>query len=117
MKTKSLQIILITTALFFVAPGFAQYINLTAEKNNYYSYADFSKTSPLISSTNKSVATEAISYKVGNSFKKYFGDQAEQNWSMVGNDFLNRFHVNGVLVNSMFDKRGNLIYTITYGTE
>jgi len=55
--------------------------------------------------------------KVQRSFIAYFGENAENNWSMVGKDFLNRFHSNGLLINALFTKNGRLIYTIRYCTE
>ena len=61
--------------------------------------------------------TFASNIKVQRSFISYFEETAENNWSMVGKDFLNRFHFNGVLINALFDKQGRLIYTISYGTE
>jgi hypothetical protein len=48
--------------------------------------------------------------KVQRSFISYFGETAENNWSMVGKNFLNRFHSNGVSINALFDKQGRLIY-------
>ncbi|HEX5150572.1 MAG TPA: hypothetical protein VFW07_03930 [Parafilimonas sp.] len=61
--------------------------------------------------------TVASSIKVQRSFITYFGENAENNWSIVGKYFLNRFHSNGLLINALFTKNGRLIYTITYGTE
>ncbi len=58
-----------------------------------------------------------INMKVKRAFIKLFGEESEQNWSITGQNFLNRFHVNGVLTNALFSKNGQLIYTITYGTE
>ena len=58
-----------------------------------------------------------VNMKVQRAFIKLFGEEREQNWSIVGQNFLNRFHVNGVLTNALFSKNGQLIYTITYGTE
>ena len=58
-----------------------------------------------------------VNLRVMRSFIKLFGEQSEQNWSMVGQNFLNRFHVDGLLTNALFAKNGQLIYTITYGTE
>src|SRR5579885_3347642 len=117
MKTKFFQIGLITSAFFFAQTLFAQENNSNTNKNDNYSYVDLSKIDPNIASTKTAVATETVNNKIAKSFKKYFGEQTEQNWSIVGTNFLNRFHSNGVLTNSMFDKNGNLIYTVTYGTE
>jgi len=62
-------------------------------------------------------ASPDINMKVKRAFIKLFGEEREQNWSIAGQNFLNRFHVNGVLTNALFSKNGQLIYTITYGTE
>ncbi len=59
----------------------------------------------------------ASNIKVERSFILHFGEAAENNWSMVGDDFLNRFHSNGLLTNALFTKTGRLIYVIIYGTE
>ncbi len=58
-----------------------------------------------------------VSIKVQRSFISYFGEASENNWSMVGNYFLNRFHSNGLLTIALFGKNGHLIYTIRYGSE
>ena len=55
--------------------------------------------------------------KVQRAFISYFGENAENNWSKVGEKFLNCFHSNGLLTRALFTKHGQLIYVITYGTE
>jgi hypothetical protein len=117
MKTESFQISLVVIALLFTSSIFAQANGSNGEKNVDYSYVDLSAIVPGISITGEAAATESVNEKVAKSFKKYFGDQAEENWSVVGTNFLNHFHANGILTSSMFDKKGNLIYTITYGGE
>lgn len=117
MKTTFSQISLIAAIVFSAFTTVGQTNNSISKQNNDYAYNGLAKIDPNLSATGTPVATESVSNKIAKSFKKYFGEQAEQNWSIVGNNFLNRFHVNGVLTNSMFDKNGNLIYTIRYGTE
>jgi hypothetical protein len=72
--------------------------------------------------TNTSIAalnlnTVAASIKVERSFISYFGEAAENNWSMAGKYFLNCFNVNGLLTYAWFTKNGKLVNVTTYGTE
>lgn len=55
--------------------------------------------------------------KVQSSFSKEPADTIEQNWSMVGDNFLNRFYVNGAPVSALFTINGNLLYAVKYGKE
>ncbi len=55
--------------------------------------------------------------KLQRAFLSYFGEAADNNWRMAGQNYLNRFHSNGLLTNALFTKNGQLIYTIIYGTE
>jgi len=73
--------------------------------------------SPDLDTNASAEASVTVNTKVQKSFDAYFAEAAEQNWSMVGGNFLNRFHLNGVLTNALFTKKGKLIYTITYGAE
>lgn len=55
--------------------------------------------------------------EVQRSFDKEPADTIEQNWSMVGDNFLNRFYVNGRPVSALFNISGNMIYAVMYGKE
>ena len=59
----------------------------------------------------------AKNIKVQRSFISYFGEAAENNWSMAGKYFLNCFNVDGLLTYAWFTKNGKLINVTTYGTE
>lgn len=65
-------------------------------------------------STNVSVA---VNNKVQKAFVQYFAGAAKQNWSMAGKNFHSSFYVNGLLTEALFEKSGNLIYAVTFGTE
>lgn len=54
---------------------------------------------------------------VQRSFIKEPVDTIEQNWSMAGDNFLNRFYVNGAPVSALFTINGNMIYAVMYGKE
>jgi hypothetical protein len=119
MKKKIiLQISAGLVTILIACNSFAQNTDSKKEKDKLYLWVDVIKNSPdLISNDASTAASVSVNEKVSRSFSNYFGNAAEQNWSMVGRDFLNRFHANGVLTNALFDKRGSLIYTITYGAE
>lgn len=58
-----------------------------------------------------------VNVKVQRAFERNFGAQAAQNWSAVGQGFLNRFYVDGIPTNALYTGNGKLVYTIAYGTE
>ena len=62
-------------------------------------------------------ASIAVNDKVQKSFNKYFVGATKQNWSMIAKDFHSTFYVNGVFNQALLGRKGNLIYTISYGTE
>ena len=74
---------------------------------------DFFHSASLTSHTDVNAGTNAFASnsKVQKSFISYFGEAAENNWSMIGRDFINRFHSNGLLTNALFTKNGRLVYT------
>ena len=83
-------------------------------------YAQTSNTNPLlfkayiIASKTNLIKANAV---VQRSFNKEPEDTIEQNWSMVGDNFLNRFYVNGRPVSALFNMNGNMIYAVMYGKE
>jgi hypothetical protein len=58
-----------------------------------------------------------VNEKVEKAFNTYFKDARELSWSRVDNDFLARYIMNNQEQSALFNKRGNLVYHITYGLE
>lgn len=119
MKTKIIfQISVCFITLLGTQSTFSQDNSSKNEKYNFYALIEAVKNNPdAFAAEPYGTSTATVNDKIAKSFKKYFGSAAEQNWSVVDGNFLNRFHSNGVLTNALFSKNGNLIYTITYGTE
>jgi hypothetical protein len=66
---------------------------------------------------NVSLKPVTANSKVQKAFTRAFGENALQNWSIAGRNFLNSFYVDGVRTNVLYSPKGNLIYTIAYGAE
>jgi hypothetical protein len=109
---------LISLGLLGTVQSFSQ-VALHKNENAKLSSASLITNVPVTNSTHVLFNLNAVAtnIKVQRSFISYFGENAENNWSMVGKNFRNRFHSNGLLTNALFTKNGWLIYTITYSTE
>ncbi len=117
MKTKIIITLLSCGLLLITNTTFSQ-LALNKKNDNFiYAMSLALNTDTTTRANVFNLNTVAKNIKVQRSFVSYFGENAENNWSMVGNDFLNRFHSNGILTNALFTKNGQLIYTITYGSE
>ena len=118
MKTKIIPSI-IGCLLFILIThsSFAQSTMKPREVNQVYAISGASNNN-LDSSDNEPVdVTVAVNKKVQKSFAHYFASVTDQKWSMAGKNFHCSFYTNGLLSYVLFNKRGNLIYTIAYGTE
>ena len=100
-------------AAIFMLTTISTFSQETAKDNEL----SFAETDALNTATPSADASVTANEKVQKSFVRHFAGASEQNWSMVGNDFHNNFYINGVLTRALFDVKGHLIYTITYGTE
>jgi len=119
MKTKNLlPIIGCTLLVMLTGNSFSQTASDQKEFNHSYAVSLIANlNSPDLDTNASADASVTVNTKVQKSFDAYFAKASEQNWSMVGDNFLNRFHSNGVLTNALFGKKGTLIYTVTYGAE
>jgi hypothetical protein len=64
-----------------------------------------------------SIVNITVSKKVEDAFVKSFENVTNLNWSKVDNKFLATFTVAGKERRALFTKKGNLVYSIVYGTE
>jgi len=87
------------------------------DKEDMLAFAS-ANTKVLQPATNYAEQSKTVRKKVIDAFTTEFGNAAEQNWTILNNNaFLNRFKVGDNIVNTLFDRNGKLVYTITYGTE
>ena len=74
-----------------------------------------------VSTSNNSDSRSAeninVNTKVLGAFVKSFENATNLNWSKVGKNFLATFRIAGKERRALFTKKGNLIYSIVYGTE
>ena len=117
MKTKIIVALISYSLLVNENRSFSQVALNGKETNHVYLTSLVTNTILNAGADAFNLNASASNVKVQRSFISYFGETAENNWSMVGKDFLNRFHSNGVLINALFDKQGRPIYIIRYGTE
>ena len=83
-------------------------------------FAQTSNTNPVIFKAYTTAVKTALinaNMKVQRSFSNEPGDTIEQNWSVAGENFLNRFYINKTPVRTLFSTNGKLIYSIMYGKE
>jgi hypothetical protein len=64
-----------------------------------------------------SIVNITVSKKVEDAFVKSFESVTNLNWSKVDNKFLATFTIAGKERRALFTKKGNLVYSIVYGTE
>lgn len=110
VKTKFMKASIIY--LFALMLG-AQTLQAQTSVNKAALYASAAKDNPAIVENNKA----GVTIKVQRAFIQKFGSQATQNWSAVGQHFMNSFYVDGIRTNALYSKNGYLIYTIAFGTE
>ena len=99
--------------------------NLFAQEADFKNDAAFKFSSDEISqglpdvSTNIYGKTENINVntKLLKTFKKQFENVDEVEWSPVKNYFLAKFKKDGMLIRSLFNKNGKIIYTIEFLSE
>jgi hypothetical protein len=75
---------------------------------------DSSKILPAIVVTGSKVT---VNDKVWKSFQGYFKDAQDLRWYKIDRDYLAKFIMEDQEQSALFNKRGNLVYHITYGTE
>src|SRR5437867_4006411 len=118
MKTKT---ICAFACALFLSTANSSFTQATVNDKKFYdAYAASAAPSVNLSylDTNaSSVASVTTNSKVERSFAQYFKGATGQTWSMAGKNFHTSFYVSGLLTRALFDKGGELIYTITYGSE
>ena len=62
------------------------------------------------------MSEEVISEKVLKHFNKTFKNVESIKWEQLDDNFLASFVKDDFVTNSLFDKKGNLIYTINYSS-
>ena len=117
MKTKIITMLMSCYFLLSVNKSFSQIAFNKINDRLVQPIAASSNTNIHTDTNSFNLNTVASNIKVERSFTSYFGENAENNWSKVGKDFLNHFHVNGLPANALFRKNGELVYLIMYGTE
>src|SRR2546426_12818867 len=75
---------------------------------------DSAQTLPAIGVTGTKVQ---INEKVWKAFQNSFKDAKDAKWYKIDKDYLARFIMEDQEQSALFNKRGTLIYHITYGTE
>lgn len=65
----------------------------------------------------RSMENITVSTKVLGAFVKSFENATNLNWSKVGKSFLATFTLAGKDRRALYTKKGNMIYSIVYGTE
>ena len=58
-----------------------------------------------------------VNQKIWDNFKREFKNAVDPHWYKVGTDYLVRFITEDQNQSALFNKKGNLIYNITYGKE
>jgi len=118
MKTKTmLPIIGCILCLVTTNNSFCQKtVNPKSPGNAYASITPNTSLIDLDTTAYANVSVE-VNNKVQKSFAQYFKSATGQTWSIWGKNFHTNFYVNGVLTRALFSKSGQLIYTVTYGSE
>ena len=118
MKTKIISNVIGCLLLLLTTnSSFTQVTANRKEFNKVYAVSANPKSN-FTNSDNTPVNTSlAINNKLQKSFAQYFAGATGQNWSKAGINFFTSFYVNGVDNHALFDKRGHLIYSISYGSE
>ena len=115
MKTNFFSRIIIS--ILYMLITCSSFSQLTVSRREPTKSASFPKTQNSNSTDFVTKASITVNDKVQKSFEQYFAGVSNQDWSMMGKDFHTTFYNNGVLTQALFDKKGNLINTISYGTE
>lgn len=63
------------------------------------------------------ITNTQVNTKVWESFKREFKNAVDPHWFKIGTDYLVRFFAEDQNQSALFNKRGSLIYNITYGKE
>jgi len=63
------------------------------------------------------VTGTAINQKVWDGFRKSFKNAVDPRWYKIAEDYLVKFILENQEQSALFNKRGTLVYHITYGTE
>ena len=84
-----------------------------------FSYARSEKVLSMMDANTNSqpVETVNINTKVTNAFGKSFKSATNVNWSKVDKNFQASFTVDGKETKALYNKKGRLVYTISYGSE
>lgn len=117
MKTKILVALTSCILLLNTNSGFSQLA--LSKKGTDYTHLGSSFTDTTLNEGPDASKLEAVStnVKLQKAFLSHFGEDIDNNWRMIGKNYLNRFHSNGLLTNALFTKNGQLLYVIKYGTE
>jgi hypothetical protein len=75
---------------------------------------DSSKVLPAITVTGSKVT---VNDQVWKAFQGYFKDAQDLRWYKIDRDYLAKFIMEDQEQSALFNKRGSLVYHITYGTE
>lgn len=109
MKTRKIYVVMV--CLLGICITGNTYAQTSVNKASLFSGAANRETAKEINSSNA-----MVSLKVKEGFKRNFGENKEQYWSVVGKNYVSHFYAGGFRVNAMFNKNGRLIYTVKYGT-
>ena len=123
MKTKNflsisaIVIALLTTSILFAqGNSFAPIVN-DSDLKHVYAYLENAAGISYTAEASSNSENVAVSAKLTKSFSKLFGKNTEQNWTLCGDNLLNRFTYKGMPTRSLFTTSGQLIYSISYARE
>ena len=115
MKTKSnLRFSLALLSMFLLLNGYAQK-DFTSQ--SAFKYPSTQWRSAFRGPENKVAITDVVSAKVLKRFHKRFKNAERTKWEAVDDNVLATFINEGMTTNSLFDRKGKLIYTVNYCSE
>jgi hypothetical protein len=101
----------------FIFPFFACLLFTLLVSNSLFAQKKSLKDTAMLPAVTVTGTRVTVNEKVWKAFQNSFKDAQDAKWYKINRDFLVKFIMEDQEQNALFNKRGAMIYNITFGTE